>query len=106
MNSELARIHARICGDGNISKYKSSESDRDRRAEVVYTNKSKRNIKEFREDLKSCFDVKGTVYEDRLRLKSIRVVEELESKFGKFGSKEFEIPSEIKKSEEEISMSG
>ncbi|WP_347722109.1 hypothetical protein [Candidatus Nanohalococcus occultus] len=102
MDSSLARIHARICGDGNISKYESSEPDRNRRAEVVYTNYDDRNIREFREDLNSKFGVKGSVYQDRIMVRSLRVVKELEDRFGTFGSKSFELPEELFKASKEV----
>lgn len=102
MNVSLARIHARVCGDGNISRYETSEGDRNRRAEVMYTNYNEENIEEFREDLESEFDVKGTVYENRIRVKSIRLVDFLEAEFGELDSKNFSLPAKIKESSREI----
>ena len=105
MDASLARLHARICGDGNVSKYKTSESDRDRRAEIMYTNYDEKNISEFRRDLNSNFDVRGTRYENQVRIKSIRIVEELEDRFGEFSSNGFVVPEDIKASSEEVKLS-
>jgi len=104
MNAALARIHARICGDGNISRYETSEQDRNRRAEIMYTNYDEDNISEFRDDLNSQFGVKGTKYQNRVRIKSIRLVESLEEKFDGFGSKDFRLPKSIFESNDAIKL--
>ena len=70
---EIARIHAHICGDGNVNYYKSKRYWKDlinRRKEyflewnVEYTNTSPQFIDEFRKDVFAAFNRK-TYYNER-----------------------------------------
>jgi len=97
MRKELVRVHARLCGGGHISKYKTSEKDRKFRAEVVYTNFDEENLKEFKQDLSEVFGVNPYLSNNRgrVQVKSIRIVEELERRFGDLQSDKWSIPSEV-----------
>jgi hypothetical protein len=95
MKEELVRIHARLCGDGCVCVYETSEKDRDMRGEVKYTNLDEKNMREFMEDMEEIFDVKTTRYKDSTKVKSLRVVNQLEEKFGKFSSGKWTIPKQI-----------
>jgi len=101
MKTELVRVHARLCGDGCISRYETSESDRNRRAMVLYTNVVQDNLDEFRSDMSELFDVKMYEHEDEVKVKSIRIADELEEKFGKLSSEKWRIPEKIMRLEEE-----
>lgn len=95
MKEELVRVHARLCGDGCITRYETSESDRNRRAMVLYTNVNEDNLNQFRDDMGELFDIKMYEREDEVRVKSIRIADELERKFGKLSSEEWRIPEKI-----------
>jgi hypothetical protein len=95
MKEQLVRIHARLCGDGYASFYETTESDRDRRAIVVYTNLIDSNLEQFRSDMKEIFDVEMYRYGDEVKVKSIPIVESLQERFGSFSSDKWEISSEI-----------
>lgn len=95
MKTELVRVHARLCGDGCISRYETSEKDRNRRAVVVYTNFNEENLNQFRSDMGELFDVKMYEYKKEVKVKSIRIADELEDKFGSLSSKEWRIPKKI-----------
>jgi hypothetical protein len=95
MKEQLVRIHARLCGDGCISTYETSEPDRNRRGVVLYTNMVDRNIHEFRNDMKEVFGVKMTRYNEDVKVKSLRIIEDLEDRFGSFNSGAWLIPDEI-----------
>lgn len=95
MKVELVRVHARLCGDGCITRYETSESDRNRRAMVLYTNVDEDNLNQFREDMGELFDVKMYEYQNEVKVKSIRIADELERKFGQLSSKKWRIPERI-----------
>ncbi|MFB6145097.1 MAG: hypothetical protein ABEJ99_01170 [Candidatus Nanohaloarchaea archaeon] len=84
MKEELVRIHARLCGDGYAAFYETSETDRDRRAIVAYTNLVDENLIEFQKDMKAVFGVEMYRYKDEVKVKSVRIVEELQEEFGDF----------------------
>lgn len=94
MKEALIRIHARICGDGSITVYETSEKDRNRRGEVKYTNLDSKNIEEFREDMQEVFNVRTTAYNNRAKVKSIRIVRELQE-LGEFKSSNWRIPEKF-----------
>lgn len=76
----LARIHAHVCGDGNL--FRSSEKDsygylgrykpnrRRYRYGIGYTNYNQRLIKEFMEDTKLTFNLKPYYRDNYVRVKS------------------------------------
>lgn len=76
----LARIHAHVCGDGNL--FRSSEKDsygylgrykfnrRRYRYGIGYTNYNQRLIKEFIEDVKLTFNLKPYYRDNFVRVKS------------------------------------
>ncbi|MDY6789491.1 MAG: hypothetical protein SVV03_06040, partial [Candidatus Nanohaloarchaea archaeon] len=94
MKEALVRIHARICGDGSITVYETSEKDRKWRGEVRYTNLDSDNIQEFQEDMQEAFGVKTTLYKDHAKVNSLRLIKELR-KIGKFESGNWRIPEEF-----------
>lgn len=104
MKVELVRVHARLCGDGSISRYETSEKDRNRRAIVVYTNLVEENLNQFRADMGELFDVKMYEYRNEVKVKSIRIADQLEEKFGKISSKKWRIPESIQELDEAKKM--
>jgi len=95
MKEELVRIHARLCGDGCICVYQTSESDRNKRGVVKYTNLVESNLLEFRNDMNQIFGIKMTLCEEDVKVKSLKIIEKLESKFRKFGSNQWRVTDEI-----------
>lgn len=83
ITSALARIHAHICGDGSLFKYKEKDCygylgcyklDRYRiRYGLYYTNFNELLIKEFMEDIKLTFGLKPLYWNNNVKVKSIDV---------------------------------
>lgn len=65
-----------------VAKYESSETDRNYRYIIKYTNLNEKNLKQFRDDLDEAFGVRGQRQDENIRLKSKRVYLELIQKFG------------------------
>lgn len=104
MKSAFVRIHARLCGDGNICVYETSEEDRNMRGEVVYTNLNDKNLQEFQEDMKEVFDVEMTFVRDHVKVRSLEIIKELEERFGDVSTGEWRIPEEIFRSSKSQKM--
>lgn len=76
----LARIHAHICGDGNLFQYKEKDcygylgcykpNSYRYRYGVGYTNMNQKLISEFMEDIKSTFLIKPLYYSNYVKVKS------------------------------------
>ena len=76
----LARIHAHICGDGNLFQYKEKDcygylgcyklNNYRYRYGLGYTNMDQRLIREFMEDIKSTFGLKPYYRDNYVRVKS------------------------------------
>jgi len=107
LTAELARIHAHLCGDGSMYKYKTSEKDRINRAVISYTNKNPKLLEEFRKDMNKLFDVKMTFkdrHRDEVIVKSIRIFNIINKMFGDLSSRKWKIPKIIKNSSKEIKL--
>lgn len=113
MSVELARIHAHICGDGNLHHWKEKddygylkEYKRGRyrnRWAIVYTNTNPKLIQSFIEDARKLFGIKpywgSRKYETRVKSKAVW---HLLKSLGAGGSREWRIPSVITESRAEI----
>lgn len=107
----LARIHAHICGDGNLFRYKEKDSygylgrykpnSYRYRYGVGYTNFNSLLIKDFMDDAKSVFNLKPYYRCNYVRVKS-KDVWLLLKKLGAGKSREWFISSTIMKSGREI----
>ena len=107
----LARIHAHICGDGNLFQYKEKDCygylgcykpNRQRyRYGVGYTNKNQRLIREFMEDTKSVFGLKPYYRNNYVKVKS-RDVWILLKKLGAGKSREWYISPKVMKANKGI----
>ena len=101
----LARIHAHLCGDGNLCYYKTSEKDRINRASISYFNTNIDLINSFRNDMTDFFGVKMTYMPKLIKVsvQSIRIADAL-SKLGKYGTRDWRIPELIKNSNKDIKL--
>lgn len=107
----LARIHAHICGDGNLFKKKEKDSygymgcykpnSHRYRYGIEYTNMNPLLIKEFMEDTKLIFNLKPYYYDHCVRVKS-RDVRELLEELGAGKSHDWFISPKIMKTNREI----
>lgn len=99
LSEELVRIHAHLCGDGGLYRFKTSEKDRINRANIVYFNTNPKLINSFMKDMNKVFNVKMYYYEKAymVRVSSIRIADFL-SKLGKYGTRGWRIPTVIKNS--------
>lgn len=105
ISSELARVHARLCGDGYVYFSKTKEKDRNFTAVIGYCNNNQRLLDKFREDFNKLFGVKMKMrFKREVSIRSIRLYQELKMKFGEFGSKEWRIHDTIKESQKEIKI--
>ncbi len=79
LTPELVRIHAHLCGDGNLCIYKSNEKDHRRRAQINYYNTNPELIASFRADMNKEFGVKMTYSprQYRLGVQSFRIANKL-----------------------------
>ena len=95
----LARIHAHLCGDGNLCYFKTSEKDRINRASISYYNSNVDLINSFRKDMNELFGVKMTYIPRimRVSVQSLRIANAL-CKLGKYGTRDWRIPRIIKNS--------
>ncbi|MBI2654149.1 hypothetical protein HYX02_05040 [Candidatus Woesearchaeota archaeon] len=93
----LTRIHAHLCGDGNLCFYKTSEKDRINRASISYFNTNIDLINSFRTDMNNLFGVKMTYIPKltRVSVQSLRIARVL-SKLGEYGARDWRIPRIIK----------
>ena len=101
----LARIHAHLCGDGNLCFYKTSEKDRINRASISYFNTDINLINSFRHDMNSFFGVKMT-YSPRfikVSIQSLRIANFL-SHLGEYGCREWSVPEIVKNSNKNIKL--
>ncbi len=107
----LARIHAHICGDGNLFKYREKDcygylgcykpdSYRER-CGVGYTNMNQKLIREFMEDIKSTFFIKPLYYNNYVKAKSKDIFMLLKD-LGAGRSKEWFISTKIMNANKEI----
>lgn len=105
MTSELARVHAHLCGDGTVCIHKTREKDRNVRAIIGYYNKNQSLLERFRKDFSKIFGVKMRMTENKeVFVRSVRIFKELTGKFGEFGSRKWRIPKIIKNSSKEIKL--
>ncbi|MFB6209236.1 MAG: hypothetical protein ABEJ56_03795 [Candidatus Nanohaloarchaea archaeon] len=91
----MVGIHARLCGDGYISFYKTNEDDRKRRAIVIYTNKDETNLREFRKDMKEMYGVDMYRHRNEVKVKSVGIVKQIQEKFERFLSNCWRISEQI-----------
>ena len=101
----LARIHAHLCGDGNICFYKTSEKDRINRASISYFNTNVDLLNSFRKDMTEIFGVKMT-YSPRfikVSIQSLRIANFL-AQLGRYGCREWRVPNIIKNSNKNIKL--
>jgi hypothetical protein len=105
ITSELARIHAHLCGDGSVNLWRTKEKDRKFSAVTGYYNKNQRLLENFREDFSKLFGVKMKMREGRdVSVRSIRIFKELTAKFGEFGSREWRVHNSIKTASKKIKL--
>jgi hypothetical protein len=99
LSEELVRIHAHLCGDGGLYKYKTSEEDRINRAYIIYCNKNIKLINSFRKDMNYLFNVKMTYLAKAfvVKVSSIRIANYL-LELSEYGARKWRIPKIIKKS--------
>lgn len=107
----LARIHAHICGDGNLFKYKEKDCygylgcykpNRYRyRYGLNYTNLNQILIREFMEDVRLTFFLKPLYYDKYVKVKS-KDVWVLLKELGAGKSRDWFISPKIMKAEKEI----
>jgi hypothetical protein len=98
------RTHQDPCtplGDGHITHYETSEQDRKQRSEVVYTNKTDANLREFKNDMQTMFDVDMVTSGESIKVKSCRVAEMLEEQFGSVGTEDWTVPESTRELTEE-----
>ena len=107
----LARIHAHICGDGNLFKYREKDcygylgcykpnSYRERYG-IGYTNMNQRLIREFMEDIKLTFLIKPLYYNNYVKVKS-KDIWMLVKELGAGKSRDWFISPKIMKANREI----
>jgi len=107
----LARIHAHICGDGNLFKYREKDcygylgcykpnSYRERYG-IGYTNMNQRLIREFMEDIKLTFLIKPLYYNNYVKVKS-KDIWMLLKELGAGKSRDWFISPKIMKANREI----
>lgn len=101
----FARINAHLCGDGCISCYETGEKDRKNRIEIGYINTNNKLLKEFREDMETCFGVRMVHYPKQVRVtvKSIRIGRILLS-LGSYKTREWRVPAFVQNSSTEIKL--
>lgn len=105
LSEELIRVHAHLCGDGGLYKYKTTEKGRINRAEIVYYNTNIDLINSFRRDMNKLFGVKMFFYGKRhmLRVSSVRIADYLLN-LSNYGTREWRIPSIIKDSSKKYKL--
>ncbi len=105
LTPELARIHAQLCGDGFTCMYKTKRKDRIYVAQIGYCNKNQKLLDKFRVDFSKLFGVKMKMVRNKqVTISSIRIFKEIKERFGKFGSRKWRIPEEIKNSSKFIKL--
>lgn len=98
---ELVRIHAHLCGDGQVTMYTSSEKDRKNGVHIAYYNTNPELIAEFRKDMAKVFGVKMKYIPKRYRVsvQSMRIGKAL-LKLSNFKTYSWRIPQCIKNASE------
>ena len=107
ISPELARVHAHLCGDGTVCKWKtkSPNSDRINTAVTGYYNKNQKLLDKFREDFGKIFSVKMRMRKNvDVCIRSVRIYNELINRFGLFGSRQWRVHNSIKHSGKEIKL--
>jgi|SRR3989339_149615 len=105
INEKLARIHAHLCGDGSVYKYKTKQKGRKFIAVVGYYNKNQKLLDKFRSDFSDLFKVKMKMRFNReVSISSHRLYDYFNDNFGSFKSKEWRIPEIIKNNNSSIKL--
>lgn len=105
ISSELARIHAHLCGDGSVYCHSTRQKGRKMIYAAGYYNNNQKLLNKFREDFSKLFGVKMKMRINReVSIISKRIFDELTANFGDFGSRKWRIPCSIKNSTNEIKM--
>jgi len=84
MKIQIARMHAHVCGDGDIGIYIEKRGKRDimrynrkkifmRTYRIRYTNNKTSFLKEFKKDAKDAFNAKGSIRKNECRIKNKKV---------------------------------
>ena len=105
MRIEIARMHAHLCGDGDMGIYIEKRGIRDiirynrkkifmKSYRVRYTNNKINLLKEFKKDAKNAFDAKGWIRKNECRIKSKEIFTTLKT-LGASGSRSWYIPKEV-----------
>jgi len=105
MRIEIARMHAHVCGDGDIGIYMERRGERDiarynrknlfmKSYRVRYTNNESNLLREFKEDAKNVFDASGLIRKNECRVKNKKVFTALK-RLGAAGSRSWFISKEI-----------
>jgi len=101
----LTRIHAHLCGDGCLCRYKTSEKDRINRAEILYFNNNTNLLFSFKKDMSLVFNVSMS-YNDKQKkvyVKSIRIATFLLT-LSEYKSRSWRIPSLVKNANSEVKL--
>lgn len=112
MKIEIARMHAHVCGDGDIGIYVEKRGKRDiarynrknplmKTYRVRYTNNKSTLLKEFREDAKNAFRASGSIRKNECRIKNKEVFSVLKA-LGAANSRSWFVPNEIFESEKSV----
>lgn len=105
ISSEMARIHAHLCGDGSVYSYKTSEKGRSFIYVVGYYNKNQILLDKFRQDFSKIFGVKMKMRNNRdVSVRSKRIFQYLLDNFGRFHSKEWRVSKLIKNGSNKIKL--
>lgn len=105
LSEELVRIHAHLCGDGGLYKYKTSEKDRINRAVIIYFNTNPKLILSFQEDMTKLYGVKMTYIPRKslVKVASIRIANDLLN-LSEYGTRTWRIPIVIKNSSRKLKI--
>jgi hypothetical protein len=112
MKVEIARMHAHVCGDGDIGIYTEKRGKRDiarynrknifmKSYRVRYTNNKTNLLEEFKEDARNAFDASGSIRKNECRVKNKKVFTTLKN-MGAGSSKSWHIPEEVFRSKKVV----
>ena len=87
-------MHASV-GTAPYPITKRRNKDRKQRSEVVYTNKTDANLREFKNDLQTMFGVDMATSGESITVKSCGVAEMLEEQFGSVGTGDWTVRESI-----------
>ena len=97
LSEELVRVHAHLCGDGGLYRFKTRRKDRINIALIYYFNNNEKLIEAFRKDMNKLFGVRMYYAKKRnwVKVASIRIADYL-NQLSEYGARKWRIPSIIK----------